>query len=242
MIQNLSFDEAEKTFEMNVGEVYELGGGVTAVVDQTETGVKITVTDAKGTTSAEIKNGEKGEPGKTPVKGVDYFTEEDIQSLGIEGKADKEDTYTKEEVDGKTQAVANNLLDVMEANTDYLEYHKADKTIVAKSTDTAYAFEFSKTDNKEVRLGEVSSISFTFGNGEYSDICTSGLSFDSGATPTAIDYTDSGILNWVNTDCTTVDGLSIFQPSANTHYDIVFYFNGTQFIGLVNGFVPSVSR
>ena len=38
----------------------------------------------------------------------------------------------------------------------------------------------------------------------------------------------------------TYDGLSIFQPSPNTHYDIVFYFNGTQFIGLVNGFVSSI--
>lgn len=119
---------------------------------------------------------------------------------------------------------------------------KADKTTVAKSTDTAYSFEFSATDNTEVRLAETTSISFTFGNGEYADTYTSGLSFDSGATATAIDYTDSGILNWVGTDCTTTNGLSIFQPSANTHYDIVFYFNGTQFIGLVNGFVPSVSR
>lgn len=119
---------------------------------------------------------------------------------------------------------------------------KTDKTTVEKSTNTAYAFEFSATDNKEVRLGEASSVSFTFGNGEYPEDYNSGLSFDSGATPTAIDYTDSGILNWVGTDCTTTDGLSIFQPSANTHYDIVFYFNGTQFIGLVNGFVPSVSR
>ena len=119
---------------------------------------------------------------------------------------------------------------------------KADKTTVAESTNAAYTFEFSATDNKEVRLAEATSISFTFGNGEYSDTYTSGLSFNSGATPTAIDYTDSGILNWVGTDCTTVDGLSIFQPSANTHYDIVFYFNGSQFIGLVNGFVPSVSR
>lgn len=119
---------------------------------------------------------------------------------------------------------------------------KADKTTVEKSTDTAYSFEFSATDNKEVRLGEASSVSFTFGNGEYPDIYLSGLSFDSGATPTAIDYTDSGILNWVDTDCTTVDGLSIFQPSANTHYDILFYFNGKQFVGSVKGYVPSVSR
>ena len=104
---------------------------------------------------------------------------------------------------------------------------------------TAYGFEFSNTHNIEMRLGEVNNVSFTFGNGEYSADYISGLSFDSGVAPTAIDYTGSGILNWVGTDCHAADGLSIFRPTANTHYDIVFYFNGTQFIGLVNGFVPA---
>lgn len=117
--------------------------------------------------------------------------------------------------------------------------NKADKPTITTSTDTALSFEFSANTNTEIRTGELTSISFVFGNGEYPQDYVSGLSFDSGATPTAIDYTDSGILNWVGTDCVTSDGLSIFQPSANTHYDIVFYFNGAQFIGLVNGFVPA---
>lgn len=116
---------------------------------------------------------------------------------------------------------------------------KADKPIITTSTDTALSFEFSANTNTEIRTGELTTISFTFGNGEYAEDYASGLSFDSGETPTAIDYTDSGILNWVGTDCVTSDGLSIFQPSANTHYDIVFYFNGKQFIGLVNGYVPA---
>ena len=120
--------------------------------------------------------------------------------------------------------------------------NKADKTTVINVSEPIYNFLFANLDNGVVRMGVAESISFTFGNGEYSEIYMSSLSFDSGATPTSIDYTDSGILNWVGTDCTTVDGLSIFQPSANTHYDIAFDFNGTQFIGLVNGFVPSVSR
>ena len=119
---------------------------------------------------------------------------------------------------------------------------KGDKTTIETPEDTAYIFEFSGTHNIDIRLAEVTIVSFTFGNGEYNDDYTSGLSFDSGATPTAIDYTDSGILNWVGTDCTTSNGLSIFQPSANTHYDIVFYFNGVQFIGLVNGFVPATGN
>ena len=54
---------------------------------------------------------------------------------------------------------------------------------------------------------------------------------------TSIDY--DGVRNlWAGTS----DGLSIFQPSANTHYDIVFYFNGVQFIGLVNGFIPATGN
>lgn len=125
---------------------------------------------------------------------------------------------------------------------DKLDEEKADKTDIISNISTAYGYDFSQRYNSEIRLAEVTSISFTFGNGEYMPDYHSGLSFDSGSTPTAIDYTDSGILNWVGTDCTTADGLSIFQPSANTHYDIVFYFNGVQFIGLVNGYVPATGN
>ena len=119
---------------------------------------------------------------------------------------------------------------------------KADKATITTSDDTALSFEFSAFYNTDIRTSELTNLSFTFGNGEYAQDYISGISFDSGATPTAIDYTDSGILNWVGTDCATSDGLSIFQPSTNTHYDIVFYFNGTQFIGLVNGYVPATGN
>ncbi len=121
----------------------------------------------------------------------------------------------------------------------------AEKAEVLTATDDVvytYGFQFNKTNNKVIRLGEVLDLNLYFSDGEYPENYLSELSFDSGAVPTMVVYYDSGILNWVGTDCTTVDGLSIFQPSANTHYDIVFYFNGTQFIGLVNGYVPSVSR
>lgn len=129
-----------------------------------------------------------------------------------------------------------------------LKRGKTDNVVIESNTDTSYTFEFSNTHNTEKRLADVETISFVFGNGEYSEDYTSGLSFDSGETPTAIDYTDSGILNWVGTDCVmdsyvNDEGVTVpiskFQPSPNTHYDIVFYFNGTQFIGLVNGFVPT---
>ena len=130
----------------------------------------------------------------------------------------------------------------MENNFGYMDTLKADKPIITTSDDTTVSFEFSENHNKEIRADELDTLSFTFGNGEYAEDYASGLSFDSGETPTAVDYTDSGILNWVGTDCVTSDGLSIFQPSSNTHYDIVFYFNGTQFIGLVNGYVPATGN
>lgn len=113
---------------------------------------------------------------------------------------------------------------------------------VSSEDSYVYGFYFNQSYNKSIRLGEVADLHFFFGDGEYPDDFMAELSFDSGAMPTMMIYPDSGVVNWVGKDCTTVDGLSIFQPSANTHYEIVFYFNGTQFIGLVNGFVPSVSR
>ena len=109
---------------------------------------------------------------------------------------------------------------------------------------TDYVFNFAYTNNCDERLMDdnTPSISFVFGNGVYNDGYISGLSFVSGETPTRIDYTDSGILNWVGTDCSDNKGYSIFKPEANKHYDIVFYYNGRQFIGLVNGFVPSLGN
>lgn len=159
-------------------------------------------------------------------------TQEAVDNISIDIDTEMSDT--------STNAVQNKVVKtyIDESVGDVVEM-KADKPTITTSTDTALSFEFSANTNTEIRTNEVTSLSFTFGNGEYVEDYTSGISFDSGETPTAIDYTDSGILNWVGTDCVTSDGLSIFQPSANTHYDIVFYFNGKQFIGLVNGYVPA---
>lgn len=166
-------------------------------------------------------------------------TQEAVENISIDIDTEMSDT--------STNAVQNKVVKtyIDESVGDVVEtaiVNKADKPTITTSTDTALSFEFSANTNTEIRTSEVTSLSFTFGNGEYVEDYASGLSFDSGATPTAIDYTDSGILNWVGTDCVTSDGLSIFQPSANTHYDIVFYFNGVQFIGLVNGYVPATGN
>ena len=118
----------------------------------------------------------------------------------------------------------------------------AKKPIIIYWNEPILPFEFANRHNNVIRAGELTSISFTFGNGVYTEDYIADISFDSGETPTALDYTGSGILNWVGVGCVVNDGLSIFQPSANTHYDIIFYFNGTQFIGMVNGFVPSTGN
>jgi hypothetical protein len=111
------------------------------------------------------------------------------------------------------------------------------------STLTSFNFRFAVWKNVEAHfVNAMESISFDFEDGEYAPGYTSGIVFDSGEIPTRIDYTGSGILNWVGTDCSVSGGYSIFKPAANKHYEIVFYFNGAQFIGLVNGFVPAIGN
>lgn len=125
---------------------------------------------------------------------------------------------------------------------------------VITSSESTIVYNFSNRKNKVSQEDEIISISFDFGNEVYDRLYGSELSFDSGATPTSVDYaipeepTQISVINWVGVDCASDSyindngetvSISIFQPSANTHYDIVFYFNGKQFIGLVNGYVPA---
>lgn len=160
-------------------------------------------------------------------------------------KAEKDHTHddyaTHEVVSNSTYGVYQLMINDVNHLQSQID-EKANKPVIMSGSWQSVEYEFAINHNIETRLSELTTLSFTFGNGEYAEDYASGLSFDSGETPTAIDYTDSGILNWVGTDCVTSDGLSIFQPSANTHYDIVFYFNGVQFIGLVNGYVPSTGN
>lgn len=75
-------------------EAVENGGGSTggggtgedgfspiATVKETTSGAVIKITDANGTTTATVKHGKNGADGHTPVKGVDYFTEEDKEEM-----------------------------------------------------------------------------------------------------------------------------------------------------------------
>lgn len=52
-----------------------------AKVETIPNGATITITDKNGTTTATILNGAKGDPGTTPVKGVDYYTDADKQEM-----------------------------------------------------------------------------------------------------------------------------------------------------------------
>ena len=118
--------------------------------------------------------------------------------------------------------------------------NKADKTTTTPVPDyiTSGGLTFKGFHNRIYRYlaPAMEQMTFYFENAVYEEDYTAELSFNSGETPTTITYADTGILNWLGTDCSLQDGLSIFAPTANKHYDIVFYFNGTCFVGLVNGF------
>lgn len=108
---------------------------------------------------------------------------------------------------------------------------------------TFNALEYHLTDYRA--MISPNSIDFNFATGEYPKDYIASLVFYSDETPPTVSYTTGKIINWVGTDCsadtyTTAGGeilpVSIFQPSANTQYDIVIYFNGTCFVGMVNGY------
>jgi hypothetical protein len=115
---------------------------------------------------------------------------------------------------------------------------KEDKSMFSVFSNDECDFIFTDTNNMVCRCSaeEMKSINFIFNNIQYPENYTSELSFNSGSIPTVISYADSGILNWLGTDCSIIDDYSVFDPTANKHYDIVFYFNGTCLVGLVNGF------
>lgn len=70
-------DGDTESVEINDGEKGEKGFSPTANVEQTEYGVAINITDENGTTKAELYNGENGQDGYTPIKGADYFTDDE---------------------------------------------------------------------------------------------------------------------------------------------------------------------
>lgn len=154
----------------------------------------------------------KGEPGKPGAKG-DAFTYEDFTPAQLANlKGEKGDPGLQ--------------------------------AIIAYTQAADLYYDLSARYNTELRADYTTTdyLDIVFGDGEYPEDFMSSLIFDSGEEPTGVGYSNSGIINWVGTDCTTVDGYSIFQPSANTHYEIVFSFNGKQFVGFVYGYVPAIAN
>ena len=112
-------------------------------------------------------------------------------------------------------------------------------TIENDTSSTSYTIEFLGSTNKIIRLSTLSELNLTFHDGEYNADLLINLVFTSGDTPTQISYPNTGILNWIGTDCALSEGQSIFTPSANTKYDIVFSFDGSQLVGYVCGYTPA---
>ena len=79
----LKVDEPTSTsLEVTEGIIYAISP--TAKVERETDGVLITITDKDGTTTAEVFDGAKGDKGTdgySPVRGVDYFTEEDKTAM-----------------------------------------------------------------------------------------------------------------------------------------------------------------
>ena len=167
-------------------------------------------------------------------------------------------TDTDLETENKTVVGAINELDQKNKNSQLevaLELaNKVDQTRVIESDEPNYIFEFSVLDNAVVRLKVAESISFNFAEGEYSKLYATDLSFDSGGTPTSVDYVvpdepnQVQVINWVGVDCVNTSyvnsggetvPISVFNPSANKHYEVSFTYNGTQIIAWVGGFVPA---
>ena len=79
----LKVDEPTST-SLNVTEGIIYAISPTAKVERETDGVLVTITDKNGTTTAEVFDGAKGDKGTdgySPVRGVDYFTEEDKTAM-----------------------------------------------------------------------------------------------------------------------------------------------------------------
>lgn len=159
------------------------------------------------------------------------------QSGEIGGKADK----VSGAIAGDFAALnsSGNLVDSGYSADDF----SLSTDIITDTTSTNYTFDMENAIYTEVRLlaNDITAISFTLPQ-TIDEKYISGLSFGTGATAPQISYADTGAINWVGTDCSLSGTLSIFAPLANKQYDIVFYYNGKQIIGVVNGYVPATGN
>lgn len=115
--------------------------------------------------------------------------------------------------------------------------NKADKLKIEYWGTTDTDISLIHYNNTEIRYHSTPDlINFILTDGEYNSDYMTSVSFATYDTPPQISYTNSGIVNWVGTDCSLDNGISLFIPSPNMRYEIVVYFNGVHFVGLVNGY------
>ena len=89
---------------------------------------------AKTNILAKGQKGDKGDTGYTPIKGVDYFTSADIESLGIDQKQDKltfDDTPTADSTNPVTSRGVKTALDEKADKTEVSANDNALKDVIA---------------------------------------------------------------------------------------------------------------
>lgn len=149
----------------------------------------------------------------------------DADSGKFNGEPGVTDVYTRVEEDEKHEKLQNQI------DT------KSDKTTVSYLGILDRDISLISCNNADIRYHSTpDAINFILADGEYDWLFTVGISFKTYATPPQISYTNSGLIQWVGTDCSLDNGISLFIPSPDTQYDIVIYFNGSHFVGLVNGY------
>lgn len=102
---NLAFDDFDSdglTYDAEVGVIDTEHLSLTVV--RTEGGVWIYATDPRGNSEGQVYDG------YTPVKGVDYFTQEDIEEIKAAVIADLTSTYVYEQLSASSSwSIAHNM-------------------------------------------------------------------------------------------------------------------------------------
>ena len=101
-VVNLLEEEIEKVENLNI-EATKIGGTTTVTITKKD-GTTESVEINDGTDGQDGRDGQDGQDGYTPQKGIDYFTEQDIEE--IEGDILNE-VYTKEQTDTLLQGKAD---------------------------------------------------------------------------------------------------------------------------------------
>ena len=155
-----------------------------------------------------------------------YETKDDATNKQMEA-----DIYTDRQIDSLRSDVSNNYSRIPEVVFDISETYTMD--LSTSDNHIIYA------NNAAGMLNPLSTLNLKFSTGSYSYTYTSEIIFTSGETATQIVYPNTGIINWIGTDCALSDGKSVFIPSPNTRYDVIISFDGKQLVGYVCGYTPA---